>query len=382
MSTIDIDRRALQAVRPLELAGYLHAHGWQQVRQLDGKGAVWTHRLGQDEYEILLPLTSELADYLIRLREALNTLALSEGRSLREVWEDVTTTSADVLRVGVVRPDTTDGSLPLRAGIQLDRGLQGLLLAAGCAAVEPAHSFHEPWPARVRDFLGHLRLRRGSERAEYTVTVVSRVLPRLDNRANGAADEEPFERRAFVVLAGALRAAREAAVRLAGGQAGAFDQAVPHGVSTNLCGALAEMGDDLERLGSLRFDFSWAPARPVQNDVPRSVVLPADALAILAEAGRTPIQTTLHETFALCGPIIRAEREQGAASGVVTVRAPVNGRTRRVHVPLARAEFEQALQAFQHVRPVNLVGQLVRSGHRVLLLQARFQEPAAQEAPV
>jgi hypothetical protein len=231
MTASELDRSALHAVRPLELAGYLHAHGWQQVRQLDGKGAVWTTRIGPDEYEILLPLTTELGDYQTRLREALHTLALSQGRSVREVWEDVTTTNADVLRIEVVAPDEGEGSLPLPAAVGFDSGLQDLVAVSACAALAPARSFHRPWPARVRDFLGHLRLRRTNGREHYTVALISRIPPRsAGHPGNGAVGEEPLPRRAFVLLAGTLLAAREAAVRLVAGQASAFDEAVPRGV--------------------------------------------------------------------------------------------------------------------------------------------------------
>jgi hypothetical protein len=95
--------------------------------------------------------------------------------------------------------------------------------------------------------------------------------------------------------------------------------------------------------------------------------------------GRSPGQTILQDKFDLDGSIIQAWREPGEGGGGIVIRGLVHGRVRRVRVPLSGQELALALEAFQSARRVQLSGRLVRQGRSLLLLQAHFRDPVAQE---
>jgi len=377
------NRSALEALRPLEMAAYLRSHGWREAQVVPGKGSIWSTGANGNTFEILLPLNHNLADYLTRLHQALETLALAEGRPPTQVWEDLTTSGADIVRAAVQRPDAEDGTLPLGAGVGLVDSTRDLMLAAACAAVRPRPYYATRKPNQALEYVSRLRLGQ-TGRGSYVVTILSRV-PQGMQPAGGTElfgqVEEPFDRRATATLARALEAVQGAAERTAAtGRLDAFQAAIAAGVSANLCQALVGMAGEGDAVQGLQFDFSWSPIRPVLEPLPRRVRVLADALPIIREAGRILQETSPQEEFVLRGMVVRLDRPKGAEVGTVGIVAYIDGRPRRVNVELRGAEYDQAIRAHQERLPVVCTGELVREGRGLVLRNPRDFGVEAVEA--
>jgi hypothetical protein len=368
------DRSALEALRPLELAAYLRSHGWREVRVVPGKGSVWSTGQDGNAFEVLLPLNHGLADYLTRLHQVLETLALAEGRPPAEVWEDLTTSGADIVRAAVQRPDAEDGTLPLEAGVELVDSARDLMLASACAAVRPRPYYATRKPNQALEYVSRLRLGQ-TGRGSYVVTILSRVPAGLQPAAGTdlfGQVEEPFDRRATATLARALEAVQAAAERTAAtGRLDAFQAAIGTGVSANLCQALVDMAGEGSSVTGLQFDFSWSPLRPVSEPLPRRVRVLADALPIIREAGRILRETSPQEEFVLRGMVVRLDRPEGADAGTVGVVTYIDGRPRRVNVELRGSDYDQAIRAHQERQPVVCTGELIREGRTLILRNPR-----------
>jgi hypothetical protein len=130
------DAAALRTLGPLDVAAYLRSNGWRQVDRIGDRGVVWTLGPGgRDEFEILVPLSRDLGDFVPRMADVLRTLEVAERRSQLEILQDLTTLAADVIRVRALQSDAQDGTIPLDEGVQLVQRAQEMLLAAACAAV-------------------------------------------------------------------------------------------------------------------------------------------------------------------------------------------------------------------------------------------------------
>lgn len=327
------DPETLMAVQPLELMAYLRARGWHVIDRVLDKATIW--RLtdaAAREFEILVPLDRHLRDFAARMSEAVRTLEVAEERSQLEILGDLTTTTADVVRIGVDRFDAIDGSIPLEVGVQLLGRVHDLVMAVACAALTPRPYFQPRKPAQAVEYLRKVRMGQ-TERGSYVVTVVSPVPPILTPAEAGLLFppvEDPFERRATSMLAKGLAATRQAAARaMATGSLEAFHAAVDEGVSANLCEALAGMGNDLA-IRDLAISFSWSPARPLRNTAPHKILFPADALPVIKEAGRVFRETAPYEDFEVRGVVIRLDRPQNTAEGKVTILGFVDGEPRKI----------------------------------------------------
>src|SRR5579871_5128196 len=105
------DAGILRALGPIEVTAYRRSRGWRQTERLGDSGTVWTSTApAGEEYEILVPLNREVRDYVPRMAEVLQTLETSESRPQPEILRDITTTTADVVRVRLQRGAVEDGT--------------------------------------------------------------------------------------------------------------------------------------------------------------------------------------------------------------------------------------------------------------------------------
>ena len=80
------DAQIIKNIEPQELRDYLQSHGWYEDGQFLDNATIWHKQvLEEGEFEILLPNTKNVRDYIPRIREAIETLAASENLSQLEI---------------------------------------------------------------------------------------------------------------------------------------------------------------------------------------------------------------------------------------------------------------------------------------------------------
>ena len=80
------DAQIIKNIEPLQLRDYLQSHGWHEDGQFLDNATIWHKQVTEEgEFEILLPNTKNVRDYIPRIREAIETLAASENLSQLEI---------------------------------------------------------------------------------------------------------------------------------------------------------------------------------------------------------------------------------------------------------------------------------------------------------
>lgn len=370
---IDIrDASAVGSLRPLEVAAYLRAKAWTQQPSAP-TSSVWTKGTGDEQFEAVVPLDQGQRDFALRMGELLHTVAVSEGRSQADVYSDLLTTYADVIRIRIDDPELSDGTLPIEAHAQVAQKVRDLLLAAACSALQRRPVWHKRKPAQAVDQVRRLRIGQ-TERGSYIITVISRVSPSLHPMRDGMSfeSEPPFERQVIGMLATSLATLDEASEKAALSQEfNSFEASVSKGVSANLCDAVAGLWGDDDRNRNLEFAFSWSPARPIQEGIPSWVKIASDRIPIIREASRVMRERSPYEDFELDGAVVKLERSEGQPAGKVTVIGPVDGKPHRVQLVLSEPHYQTAIRAHQQEQPFRCVGTLVREGRGYVLLDPR-----------
>ena len=256
--TISLD--SLAAVSPRSVYAYLSAQGWEQVRPYGDMGSVYA-----SEYhnrEVLVPASTEFADYAIRLNEIIATLSRVEDRDGLAILRDITLTGYDLVRVRL--PEAAeDGSVPIDAGVTLLSESRKLLMAAACSALKPRDAFPRPASYRkANDYIRTVRLGQ-TEQGSFVISLLSPVPVSQDVENASAAQEmtvAPFARQATCKLASGLSSAEQTidSVFSSGSDALGFKQKAQLGISANLCDALAKL---LECASGSNLDISigWSP---------------------------------------------------------------------------------------------------------------------------
>lgn len=367
------DVKAVQMLRPLEVAVYLRAKGWIEQKPFSPKASVWTLSESKQEYEVLIPLDQAVRDYSLRMGDILRTLASVEERSPSQIYTDLLTTCADVIRIRIDDPDLQDGTLPIEFHAQIARKARDLVLAAACAATEHRSVWHTRKPVQAVEHVKKMRIGQ-TERGSYIMTLISRVSPALHVKNIGTQPEieAPFERRVIQTLATSLdhldRAAQTAAFS---GEFASFDEAVSKGVNANLCDAVVGLCGDNDPQRNLEFTFSWSAARPVEPQTPSRVRFSADRIPVIREAARVMRDRAPVGDFELEGAVVKLDRQPGQLTGRITVVGQVGGKPKRVILELSDPGYQLALEAHQLDRDLRCVGLLIRDGRSYTLQSPR-----------
>ncbi len=351
------DKKVFEGLKPLDVVTYLRTTGWILTGVYRDSASIWKH----NGHQVMVPQETAFADYARRLADVMEVLAETESRSPLEILRDLTTSTADVVRVRLTSPSIVDGSVSLEAGVSLIESSRDLVLSAARAAVCPRAYYRSRLPWEADEYIRRVRLGQ-TEIGSYVVTVVCPVSPELHAADSLASVEEPFDRRVTRTLAGALHkttgAAREAALN---SDMKPFTTAVADGVSANLCSALVEMGESLDD-GQVEIDFSWSRSRQKPAVATSRVIVPSDAIPLMREAARVLRETYSDDDFELIGPVIRLESTSVAHGGSVIVYAPVGDTWRKVLVHLQHTDYDLAVNAHGQGETIRCKGKLQKEG--------------------
>lgn len=355
------DSATLAALRPLELAAYLRSTGWQHVSAAQDRWATWVK---DSDFEIALPLASDLGDFVLRMADAVKVLAVVENRSELEIINDLQMTSADVLRSRITDAEAADGTIPIEEAARIVEQARDLVMAGACAAIERRAVFHARKPNQAVDYLKKVRMGQ-TERGSYVITVISRVAPilRVGEGERLFDLEQPYERQVMETLARALEATKKAASSAAAtGDFQQFKESVNDGVSANLCDALRGMASGGEVDRKVEMSFTWSRSRPIDPKKFDKIVFSPDSMPVLEEAARLFRETSPREEFELKGPVVKLERAEGAEIGRVTVLGFVDGQARKILLDLYDRDYNIAIQAHKHEQTIFGLGSLIREG--------------------
>lgn len=372
MSASTRELETLKTLRPLDLVQYLRVHQWHEYRQVPDKASYW---LGKDaageEFEILLPLRPDFADYSLRVAEVLQTLETAEERSQEDILHDLSHTNADVVRVRTHLDEVDVDGIQLDEGVQLYQRARDLWIAAACATRHPQPAFANRKPNAVLESARNVRFGQ-PERGSYVLTIISTLPPALNsNELPFSGTTEPFERKTALMLVEALGAVRAAAQRSAiTGNAEPFKEAVPHGVSANLCEAIVGLNEGGGNTG-VEVSFSWALTRQAPANVAKKILLSPDVISYCSEAAKIFRATSVIEDVEVQGAVTNLGRSYEELNGKITVTGLVDGRSKRILISLSEADSQIASRANVEKLPVSCIGKLEKDGTSWVLRNPR-----------
>lgn len=367
----------LGALRPDDVQVYLTSHGWKRDETTStANGSVYAYP-GLSDAEALLPARRDLVDFVERMADTVHMLAAVEGRDPSQILADLSSPPADVLRLQVIAPDATLGTLPLHEGIRLIEGARDLLLAAACSVRQSAAFFPRQAYKEALEFLQMCQLGQ-TERGSFITKIMAPVPPSIETQSSlfEGDDEtllasEPFARRSTVRLMRALQHIRRA---IHAGNYHEILQGVESGVSANLCEAVAMMQPEGDQ-SQLRIHMSWASSRPrLPTGIETTVGFARPAFEIVREAGRKLRAAPAAARRQVEGQVVGLKADPslfGDFEGTVIVKAEVARTPVRVQILLNAEDYKKACDAHRDWRPVRVSGLLHREAKVYHLTQPR-----------
>jgi hypothetical protein len=399
-----------------DLAQFLAANNWtcQADRSYD---QVWLPPADEGDFvrPVLVPRMPTFVDYRKRLAEATESVARLYRWQISQLAEQIAAIHADLFFVRVNQV-SRDGTIPLRQATSLLESIDQMIRSAALTAWNPKSSGRGRVPRIVTDFLRD-DLRMGhTKKGSFIITVAARLdlddarrtdepdaapadIPDddvalgstpaaadIDSGDGNRTDDVPvaedvavandipeafdgvpipsFTRQVMTTLARSLTYVREQTI--ADEARTTFEVAVEGGLRLPVVQALREIGS-AEGLQSVDMSFEWAAAEPVRGDPPTHVTIDREVLDALPTVEARLTQATRPARVTLVGPVSELRRPDEDSDseefGEIVVQAEVEGRIRRVTIPLTEADYDWAIRAHRAKLPFTATGQLGKRGN-------------------
>lgn len=367
MSNLD-ESKAVAALSPTHVAGYLREQGWRDEGKFGPYGQRYTiDRNGRTE-QVVLPRLSSIVDFSRRMAELVDAVSKVEERDPSSVLFDLTLTPFDVVRVRSKDADDY-GSIRFDTGIQLHEEARRLVVASALAA-EVSGQPRKAWKGRRPDSVGQYieRLRLGqSENTSFSLTLLS-PYSFEPNGQTTLFQDEAFGRRVTRKFGAALAAIQGALAESVTDPLPAFEKSVDAGVSADMCQALAKLADSD---AGVEVSVSWSPAKPVQPPV--RLALSRQDAAVLQEVARIFSRQEPEPEFVIEGLVEEIKEKPERFDGSVVIQAPLPNQpgVRKIRVHFDQTYRDIVYDAARNKKWVRVIGDLAREGKFLTLLGPR-----------
>ncbi|GGK73296.1 hypothetical protein [Streptomyces flaveus] len=389
MNQKQLPEQALLEIRPELLRRYLTAQGWFLVQE-QPRAEVWATDLPDGRMEVLLPKDSRLVDFVRRLRDLFDTVAVVEDREPASVLHAIGAAQTDVHSVRLQPEGLPSGTVWLAEGSRAVASLRDLFISATYRATTwLAHQQPRPVePGRksnqVYDFLSRRVLlgltRPGSYILTAEIPLNARAPEQLSIDAQGRYGGIPLARRVseafYEGAAAAHTAAQHASVH--DGDLSAFADQAGEGLSANVCEALAGLSSN----GKIPFvlQTEWASALPL--DRPAGLLEFRPELITQLQRGADYLREHFgRQGVSLRGIITKMERDTTTGPGrVILLGRPDDqpaSRAMRVYIEVSAADYDRLGRAHLDGQEVVVQGDLERIGNRWHLV--RVQSSTVEE---
>lgn len=369
MKTKIVDPETLRSLSPSSVTTFLRSRGWVLESTEPERPFRLRKVAAGEEWEVEVPFSSALHGYARRMAEVLDAVEAVEQIPQGVLVRAIRQAQIDTVRLRVDAEATRGGRIPVEQGAALYTNARDLILAAACAAVEPRAVYASRKPTRATEYLHGLRYG-PPEVGSYVLTIESPVSPELQPTLAGIEAEPPFERQVLLTLARGLHAARRAAgAAAAANDISPFVDAVPEGLTANLCDAVAGLLEPFEQ-ANLDIAIGFAPSRPVGSG-PVRVVFAREAAPVLREAARIFKEREPVSDFEAEGIVVKLDSTDPSEGGVIVLFCAVDGQPRRIRITLDADGYRLAIQAHQQSHSLLLEGELARERGGAVLRGAR-----------
>ncbi len=374
------DRAALSSLSIISLRTYLAATGWSnQGRWGERPATIYAKGHHGRTWEIIVPHRDTVVGYAEGMADALAVLASVEERTQLDVFHDLAATGADVIHVHSMN-STAKEALSLRRSASLLNDAYDMLAAAAQSAERARPTYRGPLSINAAAFLDAVRPLPGYCEG-YKLTLHAPVPVGLGTQIDmGDEFQPPFPRQVTLKLAEALAYSSDAVAEvIANDPLTSLQQAVGHGVSANLCDAVAALTHKGE---GVEITLSWAGIRPrsaVQTSI-STFRFSQHAADILSEAARSFRRNEPALDEAVIAQVVRLARAPEEFDGQATILYVRDHRPIRMQVAFAEATYGIVIRAFQQREPISLDGDIYRVGNVYELRNPRNVSLASEQA--
>jgi|GEM_PF-2447554 len=364
------DKETLRSISSANIRSYLQHRGGVKLYDMDTAASVWQYA----NEELLVPSSSLLSDYAIRISQVLCQIESIESRSQVSIFDDISRISYDTIRIRNVSQETKHGTLSLDKSVDFVLHTKEMLLAAACHASTGKTHYPSKKPQEAENFLKTVHFDK-TEQGSFSLILLSPVPPPLTplqrplfaDETLFLDNEEQFSDRVIPTLSSGLSALDKAASLASSDfDTNHFASAVVHGVTTNLCDAVANMYNKLSPdFIEVSIQFSANRTRKLE---PSKTRFAPELIPIIQRASAILKSSEPEEETTVRGVITKLGSEEPKESGEVIVRDILSMKPRNITLRLSGDSYKKAWDAHFNKKVVEIQGALSKEGRGLYLV--------------
>lgn len=353
-----------ERINPSAFARYLRCTGWNPFETKKERVRVFQREDGRGSFQVVLPFDKSLSDFQEATYRAVETLAEAEGRSLEQVFLYLLNPSADVLKIRIEKRGIEAGSILFNDTMRIYENARDLVGAATLDVLHPRRYHRGRMDKTVMNFLADCRFGQ-TEIGSYVISVIC-PFAELDERGDYRqlsifSDEDRCAVSLTRQITNKVMASIASIKRhIDDGEMGKLVSDDTGTISANFYEALT--GLSLEE-DDVRVDFmaEWSPVVGKTSAVEDRLFLTHDYCQPIKEAIGKLKGEPLGSTE-IIGRIKKLESSPDInmrTTGKITVvYLDENSRPKTVSAVLSRNDYNQAMQAHEGGRYVELIGRV------------------------
>lgn len=382
-----------KATNLLDIQEYLRSLGWVTVEHRNPRVQIYRKADssvpadGSVPLEVVLPRSSDVADFGIRVAETVRTLSLILQQTPDAVLAQIKEVNEDVLRARVLTRDTERSSIPLDMAVKIVGGLKNLLTYSATTEASPLPFYTRP-TKKGKAHSDHCRFGH-TFAGSFGFTIESPIAPQVQDALVAEVAVPPFERRVMERLyrgLGELKHATDS--RDVTGLIANYTT----GLSANMCDALLEITSNVGEL-EVAFSVDWSSkvAENKEFNGPKEGILISQTSAeYLKTASKQLRRLEESRPLTIEGRVVLLksdsqpwEDEPDDPHTVVIAWIDVDGKLVKTRVVLAPADYLTACSAHVRGETVSVAGTLERRGKYTRLLNPkRFGSGLQRSLPI
>lgn len=327
----------------------LQNYDWELTSQFNTFG-IFRNR--QYEMDLMAPFRNDYKDSERAIFELLNQLSIIYGKTINEIISEYHSERRNKIKLRIIGQELEGGVIPFNQGVKLLENTKEMIIASYLATNNKRKNYLGNRPEYISEHLDKIELGQ-TEIGSYIINV---YLPAEPDDTD-IIQRDPISTRAIKQLEVATESLKLGIARFSNTQDyGEFDGLEKQGVSSNLCLAINEIGNDGKNDVDINIQYDSK-----LNEVPlvSKIFFKKEDIQVIKSVGLLYRQDLTEPNFTLIGYVIDLHREKHEVEGDITLATEINKKKKNVRIHLQYIDYQEAVKAHETSKRISITGTLV-----------------------
>jgi len=335
----------------------IEKYGWILATQFKNFGI---YRNINYSIDLILPINNELKDSTKALKDLLNQISEIYQKPIQDIVNEYNNEKRNKVKLRIIGEELDGGVIPFNQGIKLLENTKEMIVSSYLATSFKKKNFLGSRPDNINRHLEKVELGQTEVRS-YIINV---FLP-AENEEENLIAEEPLSSKALKQLETATDSLKDSISKFSiTNDYSEFEGLEKRGVSSNLCFAINEIGNDGKNDININLEYDSS-----LDEIPlvKEIYFKKEDIRIIKNVGLLYKQDLTEPDFNIIGYVIDLHREKDQMEGDITISTKIDKKKKNVRIHLQFFNYQEAVKAHETSKQILVRGTLVTKINRTYM---------------